>query len=461
MKKLLTIPILLIIILLISCSNNLSVIYIIGHGQENIIGQIDSDGHIVPIDSPSVENRVFFGWYTDEDFNSPFDFNSLIEKNTILYARYSLYELGKENYLRYKDDDKYGFLTPLGETIVDAKYDYVDTFRYGYALVVKDNQFTFIDTIGNEISRWFEWESNISTYLSNNVHFSKDGIVVLIDSNKTNIIYNILEDSILEVPKFYIQPGKYFENGLVSAYKKDTNGEILYDSCVYINAKGEIEIESDFIECSNFSDGFAVVKTQQSKNIIINSLGEIVSENNYGKFNYMNDGIKPVIFRDGYAITTIGNIGSVITNSIINTSGDIIFEIEINDFTSPNDKIIDFYDGYVLTYNNSNQIAVYNLSKEKILDYIYYEPNQLSLGLFDGMVVVRNEDGTKYGAYNLDKSELTVNFDYDYLSPFKDGYSVAKKDGLYGVVDKNNNIIIPFAYSYLSNVYHVNTPKDF
>lgn len=88
-------------------------------------------------------------------------------------------------------------------------------------------------------------------------------------------------------------------------------------------------------------------------------------------------------------------------------------------------------------------------------------PNQLSLGLFDGMVVVRNEDGTKYGAYNLDKSELTVNFDYDYLSPFKDGYSVAKKDGLYGVVDKNNNIIIPFAYSYLSNVYHVNTPKDF
>ena len=76
-----------------------------------------------------------------------------------------------------------------------------------------------------------------------------------------------------------------------------------------------------------------------------------------------------------------------------------------------------------------------------------YIPNWL--GFNNGVIVFM--DGDAYGLKN-EKGEIVIRAKYDELIPLtkiNDKYYLAKKQEKYGVVDKDDNVIIPFDYTIL------------
>ena len=67
----------------------------------------------------------------------------------------------------------------------------------------------------------------------------------------------------------------------------------------------------------------------------------------------------------------------------------------------------------------------------------------------EGLCMVRKDipGGFLYGFVNEEGHEQ-IPVEYDYLYNFENGITIAKKDGKYGVIDTNNNIVIPFGLPY-------------
>ena len=63
------------------------------------------------------------------------------------------------------------------------------------------------------------------------------------------------------------------------------------------------------------------------------------------------------------------------------------------------------------------------------------------------MVGNNQEKGYLYGYVNEQGVEQ-VPAEYGYLYSFENGITIVKKDGRYGAIDLNNNIVIPFNLPY-------------
>jgi hypothetical protein len=67
----------------------------------------------------------------------------------------------------------------------------------------------------------------------------------------------------------------------------------------------------------------------------------------------------------------------------------------------------------------------------------------------EGLCMVRLDtpDGYLYGYIN-EQGEEKIPVEYDHLYSFENGITIAKKEGKYGAIDLNNNIVIPFNLPY-------------
>ena len=164
----------------------------------------------------------------------------------------------------------------------------------------------------------------------------------------------------------------------------------------------------------------------------------------------MFDGIKPVIFKEGYAI---GRILSVLGEEttpgkyvVIDNQGQVVLEFDT-------DRPIDVSGGYVLTVNSENYYAIYDLEGNLILNYSeeYKDLHYYASAISDGMVVLSNNQNM-YGAFSVSTGEIIIDFEYQALMMFIDGYAVAKKNGLYGIIDLENNTIVDFVYEDMFSV---------
>ena len=68
----------------------------------------------------------------------------------------------------------------------------------------------------------------------------------------------------------------------------------------------------------------------------------------------------------------------------------------------------------------------------------------------NGLCMVRLDlpKGYAYGYVNEEGIEQ-IPVEYDYIYSFENGITVAKKEGKYGVIDLNNNIVVPFGLPYV------------
>ena len=67
----------------------------------------------------------------------------------------------------------------------------------------------------------------------------------------------------------------------------------------------------------------------------------------------------------------------------------------------------------------------------------------------DGLCMVRLDTPNDYFyGYINEQGEEKIPVEYDHLYSFENGITIAKKEGKYGAIDLNNNIVIPFNLPY-------------
>ena len=83
-------------------------------------------------------------------------------------------------------------------------------------------------------------------------------------------------------------------------------------------------------------------------------------------------------------------------------------------------------------------------------------PNQYEYvsGLSDGLIRASVFDGnSRYGYLNL-QNEIVIPFEYSYAEDFYNGYAIVSNNGKTGVIDKDNNIVVPMMpYKYIMHIY--------
>jgi hypothetical protein len=131
---------------------------------------------------------------------------------------------------------------------------------------------------------------------------------------------------------------------------------------------------------------------------------------------------------------------------VIDEQGNLVIEFE-------EDQPVDISDGHILTSNENGYCAIYDLSGNMVMDYLYKGcVDQLyATSISDGLVVLKNDENL-YGAVDVSTGNVAIDFEYDFMTTFIDGYAVVRKDGLYGIVDTSNNIIVDIAYEDMFSV---------
>lgn len=207
-----------------------------------------------------------------------------------------------------------------------------------------------------------------------------------------------------------------------------------------INGKCEIiaNLDNSIVEAKCFSNGLSVVRNDDDKLGYINEKGEVAIKPVYD--------VASAFSADGLAI-----VGKEINDSTkkyfaIDNQGKELFSFSSNEYQD----FGSFQEGFLPVQRDNDEVVIldktgkkqYSIGKWK--GYIPYW-----LGFNDGIIVFK--DGETYGLKD-NKGEIVIRAKYDELIPLPEinsSYYLAKKQDKYGIIDKDDKVIIPFDYSVL------------
>ena len=325
--------------------------------------------------------------------------------------------------------EKYGYIDKLGCEIIPCIYDDAEDFQFGVAIV----------TIGE-----------------------KEGLI----NKEGKVIAPCIYDSI-------------------SSFDEDRTATVRKDKCGRINTKGELVIPLEYDFCNDFRDGLAAVMNN-GKYGFINIYNQLVIPCEYDNLyngNGFNEGLCGVKKGDNWGY--------------INMKGEVVLPFQRGLTGEP------FYNGMVPTYKGGPGLTRFvddgkggvsivkdkdepfmtaYINKEGELcsewsEYLYggfykgyaeIKDTNRATGLIDiwGNIVIPCEylmvwyEGTdgnwwvcegshRYGMYNIHQDRIVIPCVYDRLSYYvKEGLVAAQKNGKYGYINPDNEVIIPFNYEY-------------
>ncbi len=130
----------------------------------------------------------------------------------------------------------------------------------------------------------------------------------------------------------------------------------------------------------------------------------------------------------------------------LNYEGDVLFDAEDYAWSS-------FFGKYAMKYDEDNYYIVDNKG-EIVVDFNEDFDLDLITEIEDpsenGTMIVAQED--YYALYDLNTKEYITDFDYEYINTFsKEGYAVASKNGMYGMIDDKGNTILDFKYDVVED----------
>ena len=219
-------------------------------------GYINKDGVIV------LEQKYGFAGAFVGDYAIVQDKNlkhGIINKKGTVIIDFEYEDLNNlsENFVIYKENEKYGYINILKKQKSIVLYDDIKPFKEGLAAVYVDGKWGFIDKYGKCVIEPKYYDvSNFSEGLAA-VSYSQYETVGYINK-KGNFIITFNENNL---------KAKDFHEGLAAIVRgKDS-------ACSYINKQGKIVINKDKIYpmasyCSNFSQGLAVIYIYNDQNEI-------------------------------------------------------------------------------------------------------------------------------------------------------------------------------------------------
>ena len=200
-------------------------------------------------------------------------------------------------------------------------FDYVSNFKDGFAKVILNDKWNFINTNGDFLSdQWFDYIGDF-----------KDGFAKVMLNGKWNFINT---------------NGEFIVNKLFDDVDDFNNGYArvrLNDNFNFINTNGDFLSDQwfDYVYC--FRNGYAQVKLNDKYNFI-NTNGDIISDQWFDYVHY---------FKDSYAIVILNS-----KYNFINTNGDIISDQWF-------DNVSNFNDGYAVVQLNGKDYK-FNLKDGKL-----------------------------------------------------------------------------------------------
>lgn len=327
------------------------------------------------------------------------------------------------------DSLKYGFLSPGGKTIIEAKYTYASDFFNGKSNIIVDSipGILFKDGTTNmfptfDAAFWY-----------------KDDLGLVIKDKKYGFINKNGE---IIIPLKYDDAFTYY-NGYASVKTKDNwnyinrKGEVIFPDSLIFSSRpiidnnavfmiSGIEVEEKKRMHSEERKGSRImaeylnqIKNIQLKEGLINTQGEVIIEPMYDEIS-------------GYFINGYMRVRNKGKAGIINEKGKIIIPLEY-------DNVLDYMHN-MFTAEKDNKWGIIDINNKIIISFEYGRIRH-----FQNELALITEKGTGYVNPN-NEVVIEPQYDFNLLGDFHNELALIKKDNKYGYINKDNQIMIPIIY---------------
>lgn len=228
----------------------------------------------------------------------------------------------------------------------------------------------------------------------------------------------------------------FCEDGVALVVKKGQPISIINKDC-----KEVATLSNDIRYANNFSNGFSIIHDDEGKAGVIDTKGNVIV---VPKYDCIHD-----YSEDKVAIAYIEVNDSVKQIFALNAKGEELFSFKSNEYKD----YTMFYNGYMLVQKDNEVLVALDKKGNKAFSlgkWNGYLPSQL--GFYDDLIVFK--DGNSYGLKNKE-NKIILRAKYDTLNPLSPtlkGLYLASKQNKYGVIDADDNIVIPFDYDVLAYV---------
>ena len=397
-------------------------------------------------------------------------------------------DLFSEGLLAVQKDGRFGYINNTGKKVIEFYYDEAYAFKDGVALVKVGTKYNLINKKGVKVFEddydflQRDSETGLVWYVAN----EKLGLMNTSGKKLTEPIYQANKSSYSNT--YWIS--SFFSNG----YARVTNGT----KYGFIDTSGKVKVEITYDGVGSFVNGLAYVKIG-TKYGYIDKANKLVIPATYDSANSFNehnhaivrvgdyykviDKSNKVVFDDSYTdIELVGNYYIVEKNEryfLLNLKGvktsettyDIGMGLMEGYFLfanqaaeqlyiySPKNKLVMSFtvlvdlealdDFYIIngkawaSLERTNTVELYN---GKASETITLTGNRI-IDIDQDLIVMRSNG--KYGLLNM-KGERIVEYNYDNILLFGDGYLLYELDGLYGIMTTKGKIVVEAKYTDFS-----------
>lgn len=335
-----------------------------------------------------------------------------------------------------RTNNQFGYMDIHGKIVISPKYEYAGFFSSGLAFVVINDKFGFIDKNNNIV---------IESQYDEVQEFENGRAVVEIN----DYMGWINTTGAYVLPPEYDDIG-FFSEGIIYAYK---NGRYQY-----FNTNGKALFNKTFDEAYSFSNGFAKVFYNDTV-AFIKKDGTPIIEKEAKDLRYFSEGLYVIDFGD--SLNIINLVDSLILPYSLERIGSLVDDRAIYEYDDEfgyldakgNIAIPAKYDLYPNYFQFSqfinqhakiakgNKYSLIDTLDKKILPAIFD-----NIGDYGELIPISKGSGWGY----TDKStRLIIRYIYDYAYPFIKGRAIVTKEGLSGVIDLQNEEIIPIKYNLI------------
>lgn len=368
----------------------------------------------------------------------------------------NLIEVGNEINKKFKR----GFIDLKGNIKIPIIYDNVFYEEKGLIRVSKDNKYGVLDTLNNIILP-IKFD-----------YISFDNDLIIAESKEINYLYDFKGKQISDLQ--FSEISNFTNNKAIVTYQNESNSIIDNQANIILKP-----IKGYSFERVLNDDLFLIKDKLNSKEGIINSNGEFVIKckydeiqqvktffiakiNNKKGFISLTDSIiKPLIYDDIYFsyfddavangdnnlgdnyIVKKDNLFGVISPNVVNEIIPILYS-----------NIRTLFDSYYIVQNNENKNGLFFKNGEKVLneDYKFYN-------VYENFIFTTKNN--KAFLVKLDKNKFKeIEIFVEEFIQFKDepefsrnANQIFKSKGKFGVINYENNIIIPCEYELIENIY--------
>ena len=319
-----------------------------------------------------------------------------------------LYDIKEVKYIPVKKDGHYLYINSDGEEVIPAKFDYADIFRNGLALV-KDTAADLYGYINTKGDYQIEPKYKSATVFSNDVAWVAEpdsGLKVIDKKGKT--LFMLPEAEMVSV---YSEGIATFRNSL--------------NKWGCVDKKGKILIEPKYKNSVIFLNGKAVAETDKGVMVIDKKEKTLIGA---GEYQYISPGETGSTC---YIVNIDGNYG------LVNEKNKFIINPQYDDL---------FFDGEDLLVfkNDKGKYGWCDLKGNVVIKPKYESASGFRNEKLSSYSIAKD----KYGFIDK-KGKIKINAKYDNASYFHEGKAFVEKDGKWGIINEDGDIIAEPQFEYI------------